>query len=31
MKFNKNLSKGSDNDMEPTKTFNLLTDVRGDY
>ena len=31
MKFNENLSKGSDSDMEPTKKFNLLTDVRGDY
>ena len=28
MKFNENLSKGSDSDMEPTKKFNLLTDVR---
>ena len=31
MKFNENLSKGSDSDMELTKKFNLLTDVRGDY
>ena len=30
MKY-ENLLKGSDSDMEPTKNFNLLTDVRGDY